>query len=89
MVAGDSSEDEEGWRVRESYCIDHRAAFDMHEIIDDIFMRATNKPKFLFIDMINKAGNLRWGMEGIEPTDFMHDSGLRMDEDHVGKQKDL
>jgi hypothetical protein len=42
MVTGDSSEDEEGWRVRERYCIDHRAAFDMHEIIDDIFMRATD-----------------------------------------------
>ena len=39
MVAGDSSEDEEGWRVVERYCIDHRAALDMHEIIDDVFMR--------------------------------------------------
>ena len=30
--AGDSSEDEEGWRVAERYCIDHRAAYDMEEI---------------------------------------------------------
>ena len=56
--AGDSSEDEEGWRVAERYCIDHRAAYDMEEIIDNVFVRA---------------------------TEFMHDSGLRMDEDHVGK----
>jgi hypothetical protein len=57
MVKGDSSEDEDGWRVAERYCIDHKAAFDMHEIVESIFMRA---------------------------TEFMHYSGLRMDEDHVG-----
>jgi hypothetical protein len=62
MIAGHSSEDEEAWRVRERYCIDHRAAFDMHEIIDDIFMRA---------------------------TEFMHESGLRMDQDNVGKPEGL
>ena len=28
--AGDSSEDGEGWRVEERYCIKHRAAMDMH-----------------------------------------------------------
>ncbi len=48
--------------VHDRYCIDHRAAVDMHEIIDDIFMCAAN---------------------------FMHKSGLRMDEDHVGKQETL
>ena len=62
MVAGDSSEDEDGWRVHERYCIDHRAEFDTHEIINDVFMSAIA---------------------------FMHDSGLRMDEDHVGKPGDL
>ncbi len=62
MVAGDSSEDEDGWRVHERYCINHRAAFDMHEIVKDVFMSAIA---------------------------FMHDSGLRMDEDHVGKPEDL
>ncbi len=40
MVAGDSSEDEDGWRVHERYCIDHRAAFGMHEIVENIFTRA-------------------------------------------------
>jgi hypothetical protein len=40
MIAGDSSEDEDGWRVHEKYCIDHRSEFDMHEIIDNIFTRA-------------------------------------------------
>ena len=35
---------------------------DMPEIIDDVFMRA---------------------------TDFMHAGGIRMDDDHVGKPKDL
>ena len=35
---------------------------DMPEIIDNVFMRA---------------------------TEFMHQSGIRMDEDHVGKQQDL
>ncbi len=64
MVVNESSagEDEKGWRVRERYCIDHRMAFDMYGIIDDIFMRA---------------------------TELMHCSGLRMDEDHVGKPEDL
>ena len=62
MGAGDSSEDEEGWRVAERHCIDHRAAYDMEEIIDNVFMRA---------------------------TEFMHQSGLRMDEDRVGKPQDL
>jgi hypothetical protein len=33
MVAGDSCEDEDGWRVHERYCIDHRAAFDMNKIL--------------------------------------------------------
>jgi hypothetical protein len=41
MVTGDSFEDEDGWRVHERYCIDHRAAFDMHEIVENIFMCAT------------------------------------------------
>ncbi len=58
MVTGDSSEDEDGWRVHERHCIDHRAAFDMHEIINDVFMSAIA---------------------------FMHESGLRMDEDHDTK----
>jgi hypothetical protein len=64
MVADESFEDVNGWRVKERDCIDHslRASFDMHEIIDDIFMCATN---------------------------FMHESGLRMDEANVGKPKDL
>jgi hypothetical protein len=62
MVAGDSSEDENGWRVHERYCIDHRAEFDMHEIVNDVFMSAIA---------------------------FMQDSGLRKDEDHVGKPEDL
>ncbi len=62
IVAGYSSEDEDGWRVHERYCIDHRAAFDMHEIVNDVFMSAIA---------------------------FMHNSGLRMDEDHVGKPEDL
>ncbi len=62
MVAGHSSEDEDGWRVHERYCIDHRAEFDMHEIVENVFTRA---------------------------AEFMHDSGLRMDEDHVGKPGDL
>ena len=59
MGAGDSSEDEEGWRVAERYCIDYRAAMALEEII---FMRA---------------------------TEFMHDSGLRMDADFVGKPQDI
>ncbi len=62
MVADEISKDEEGWRVKERYCIDHRAAFDMDEIINDIFMRA---------------------------TDFIYESGLRIDGDHVGKLEDL
>ena len=62
MVAGDRSEDEEDWRVVERDCIDHRAAMDMTEIIENVFMRA---------------------------TEFMHQSGFRMDEDHVGKPQDL
>ncbi len=62
MVACDRSKNENGWRVYARYCINHRAAFDMHEIVDDIFMCA---------------------------TEFVHDSGLHMDEDHVGKPKDL
>ncbi len=62
MVAGDSSENEDDWRVAERYCINHRAAYDMHAIVENIFMRA---------------------------TEFMHHSGMRMDEDHVGKQEDL
>jgi hypothetical protein len=40
MVTGDSSEDEDGWRVHERFCIDHRAEFDMHEIIENVFTRA-------------------------------------------------
>ncbi len=40
MVAGDNSEDEDGWRVHERYCIDHRAAYGMHEIVNDVFMSA-------------------------------------------------
>ncbi len=40
MVSGDSSEDEDGWRVHERYCIDHRAAFDVHEIVNDVFKSA-------------------------------------------------
>jgi hypothetical protein len=62
MVAGDSSEDEDGWRVHERYCIDHRAEYDTHEIVENVLTRAAV---------------------------FMHDSGLRMDEDHVGKPGDL
>ncbi len=62
MVAGDSSEDEDGWRVTERYCIDYRAALDMHDIVENIFTCA---------------------------TEFMHDSCLHMDEDHVGKPEDL
>ncbi len=60
MIADESSEDEDGWRVKERYCINHRAAFGMYEIIDDIFMCA---------------------------NDFMQESLLHMDEDHVGKQE--
>ena len=41
MLAGDSSEDEDGWRVAERYCIDYRASMDMDEIIENVFMRAT------------------------------------------------
>ncbi len=41
MVAGDSSKDEDGWRVHERYCINHRAAFDMHDIVENIFIYAT------------------------------------------------
>ncbi len=41
MVAGDCLEDEDGWRVAERYCIDHRAAFEMNEIVQNIFMCAT------------------------------------------------
>ena len=62
MGAGDSSEDEEGWRVAERYCIDHRAAYDMEEIIENVFMRA---------------------------TEFMHDSDMRMNADHIGNPQDL
>ena len=62
MGLGDNSEVEKGWRVVERYCIDHRAAYDMEEIIENVFMRA---------------------------TEFMHDSGLRMDEDFVDKLQDL
>ncbi len=40
MVAGDSSEDEDVWRVAERYCIYHRAAYDMHEMVENIIMRA-------------------------------------------------
>jgi hypothetical protein len=39
MVAGDSSQDEDGWKVAERYCIDHRAAYNMHEIVENMFMR--------------------------------------------------
>ncbi len=62
MVAGESSKDEDGWRVAERYCIDHRAEFYTHEIVFDVFMTAIA---------------------------FMHNSGLRMDEDHVRKPWDL
>ena len=61
-VAGDSSEDEDGWRIAERYCIDYRGSMDMDEIIENVFMRA---------------------------TEFMHQSGMRMDADHVGKPQDL
>ncbi len=63
-VAGDSSEDEESWKVVERCYIDHKAALNIHEIVDDLYQRATH---------------------------FMHDSdsGVRMDEDFVGKQQDL
>ena len=44
------------------YCIDHRAAMDMPEIIDNVFMCA---------------------------TELMHQRGIRMDADHVGKPQDL
>ena len=62
LDAGESSEDEDGWRVAERYCIDYRAAFDLDEIIENVFMRA---------------------------TESMHQSGMRMDADHVGKPQDL
>ncbi len=44
-------------RVHERYCIDHKAEFNMHEIVENVFTRAAK---------------------------FMHDSSLRMNEDHVG-----
>ena len=40
MLAGESSEDEDGWRVHERYCIDHIAEFDMHEIVGNVLTRA-------------------------------------------------
>ena len=61
MLAGDSSEGEDGWRVAERYCIDYRAAYDMEVIIENVFMCA---------------------------TEIMHDSCIRMNADHFGKQQD-
>ena len=41
--ADDYSVDEDGcvWRVVQKYCTDYRAAMDMQNIVDDIYLRAT------------------------------------------------
>ncbi len=40
-VAGNNSEDDERWRLVRKYCTDRRAEMDMHEIVDDLYQRAT------------------------------------------------
>jgi hypothetical protein len=45
------------WGIR----VSHDAVGVSHEAV-------TTKQTFLFIEMINKAGNLRRGIAGIEPT---------------------
>jgi hypothetical protein len=61
-IAGDCSEDVEHWRLVHKYCTDHPAEMDMHDIVDDLYQRA---------------------------TDNMHQGGLCMDEDSVGKPQDI
>ena len=42
FVAGNYSEDVERWRLVRKYRTDHRAEIDMHDIVDDLYDRATD-----------------------------------------------
>ncbi len=57
QAAGNSSDDEVGWRIAETperYCVDHRASLDMHHITENIYQRAT---EFMCDSCLQMDGN--------------------------------